>query len=86
MIDGAADQAVVPIPGALGRLGTRELEVACCLACGDDTPTIARYLGLTEAAVRGAIRRAVRRLDLADAASLRLLAELMLGDGAALAA
>ncbi len=74
------DQVGIPFRGALGRLGMRELEVACCLACGDDIAAIARHLDLSPASVRAAIRRAVNRLGLADEASLRLLAEMMLGD------
>ncbi|HWA63851.1 MAG TPA: hypothetical protein VG939_20925 [Caulobacteraceae bacterium] len=69
-----------PIGGVLDRLGIAELEVVCCMACGDEPAAIARYLRLPERTVRATIRRTVARLGLADTASLRLMAETLLGD------
>ncbi|MGA0601277.1 response regulator [Caulobacter sp. KR2-114] len=68
-------------PRPFDALRTRDLEVVCCLACGDDTGRIARFLGASPGAVRDALRRAVRQLELDSVASLRRLAEGLLAPG-----
>lgn len=67
--------APCPFPRSLARLRTRDLEVVCCLACGDDVLRIARFVGASPSTVRDAMRRATSQLGLDNVGSLRRLAK-----------